>query len=226
MRGSAYAWQAWKLKRQSIGQNRCKDANLFPMKTNLNSGLAEANIRSETQIMNTSPTASAGETFWVVGHRVTIFPVGNEYGYVDVFSPWQTPGPPPHRHRDCSEFFHVLEGLVDFDVGDERLRLGPGESVLVPRNAVHTFKAASESGSRVITTFAPGGFVRWFRDMGVPVDEPNARELTRQRSWSPLPLPSLCPLWLDVWLEQNFGRSKSKFESPRSKAYQFMINDL
>ena len=64
------------------------------MKTNLYSGLAEASYRSETEIMNQRITASAGETFWVVGHRVTILPAGEGYGYVDVFSPWQTPGPP------------------------------------------------------------------------------------------------------------------------------------
>lgn len=148
------------------------------MKTNSYSGLAEAAYRSETQLMDQRIAASAGETFWVVGHRVTILPAGKGYTYVDVFSPARTPGPPPHRHSDCSELFHVLEGRVDFDVGDEHLQLGPGESVLVPRNTVHTFRPASESGSRVITVFAPGGFDRWFRDMGVPVDEPNGRELS------------------------------------------------
>jgi hypothetical protein len=30
----------------------------------------------------------------------------------------------------------------------------------------------------VITVFAPGGFDQWFRDMGVPVDQPNGREPT------------------------------------------------
>jgi quercetin dioxygenase-like cupin family protein len=148
------------------------------MKTNSYSRLAEAGYRSETALMNQRIAPSAGETLWVVGHRVTILPAGEGYGYIDVFSPWQTPGPPPHRHTDCSELFHVLEGRVDFDVGNQRIQAGPGESVLVPRNTVHTFQAASESGSRVITVFAPGGFDRWFRDMGVPVDEPNARELS------------------------------------------------
>jgi mannose-6-phosphate isomerase-like protein (cupin superfamily) len=109
---------------------------------------------------------------------VTLLPVGKGYSYADVFSPGHTPGPPPHRHTDCSEFFHVLEGRVDFDVDGEHLQVGPGESVLVPRNTVHTFRPASKSGSRVITVFAPGGFDHWFRDMGVPVDQPNGRELS------------------------------------------------
>jgi mannose-6-phosphate isomerase-like protein (cupin superfamily) len=146
------------------------------MKTNSFSGLAEANPRSENQLMNQRIVPSAGETCWVVGHRVTILPAGDGYGYIDVFSPGGVAGPPPHRHTDCSELFHILEGRVEFDVDGERLQLGPGESVVVPRDSVHTFWPASESGSRVITVFAPGGFEQWFRDMGVPADEPNARE--------------------------------------------------
>jgi mannose-6-phosphate isomerase-like protein (cupin superfamily) len=148
------------------------------MKQNLNSGLAEAIYRSETQLMNQPIAPSAGETLWVVGHRVTILMAGRDYTYVDVFSPAQTPGPPPHRHADCDEFFHIIDGRVDFEVGQERLQLGPGESVLVPRNTVHTFRPASESGSRVITVFNPGGFDRWFRDMGVSAEEPNGVELS------------------------------------------------
>jgi mannose-6-phosphate isomerase-like protein (cupin superfamily) len=148
------------------------------MKQNSNSRLAEAHYPFETQLMNQRITPSAGQTLWVVGHRVTILTAGKDYTYVDVFSPAHTPGPPPHRHTDCDEFFHIVDGRVDFEVGQERMQLGPGESVLVPRNTVHTFCPASESGSRVITIFNPGGFGRWFRDMGVPADEPNGRELS------------------------------------------------
>lgn len=102
------------------------------MKTNLNSALAEATARSEIHLMDRRIVPSLGETFWVVGHRVTILPAGKGYTYVDVFSPGHTPGPPSHRHTDCSELFQVLEGTVDFDVGDEHLQAGPGESLLVP----------------------------------------------------------------------------------------------
>jgi mannose-6-phosphate isomerase-like protein (cupin superfamily) len=126
--------------------------------------------------MNPRIAASSGDTFWVVGHRVTILPAGKGYTYVDVFSPAHTPGPPPHQHTDCSELFHVLEGRVSFDVGGQNVEAGPGECVLVPPNTVHTFRPVSESGSRVITVFAPGGFDRWFRDMGVPADDPNGRK--------------------------------------------------
>jgi mannose-6-phosphate isomerase-like protein (cupin superfamily) len=148
------------------------------MKENSYSALAELDVCSENQSMNQPIATSRGETLWVVGHRVTILPAGKGYSYADVFSPAHTPAPPPHHHDDCSELFHILEGRVRFDVNELSVEAGPGESVLVPRNAIHTFQPVADSHSRVITIFAPGGFDRWFRDMGVPVDDPNARELS------------------------------------------------
>ena len=42
-------------------------------------------------------------------------------------------GPPLHVHFHQDEWFYVMEGEVLFQVGSERKRLGPGESVLGPR---------------------------------------------------------------------------------------------
>src|SRR5215472_19034779 len=86
-----------------LGDRRATRVGYRPMKSNSYSGLAEANLRSETQPMTQRIIPSAGETYWVVGHRVTILPAGAGYGYIDVFSPGCVTGPPPHRHTDCSE---------------------------------------------------------------------------------------------------------------------------
>jgi len=120
--------------------------------------------------------ATAGDTFWVIGHRVTILHTDPGFTYVDVLSPAKVPGPPPHRHRDCAEFFHVIEGTLEVFVGEERILAGPGESVFVPRNTVHTFFNPGPAEARAITVFNPGGFEHFFRDMGVPVHEASARE--------------------------------------------------
>jgi mannose-6-phosphate isomerase-like protein (cupin superfamily) len=148
------------------------------MKENAFSMLAEQDIRSDNKLMNHSIAPSAGETLWVVGHRVTIIPAGEGYSIVDVFSPAHTPGPPPHRHQDCTELFHVLQGRVRFHLNDSTVEAGVGESILIPRNVIHTFNPACESDYRMITVFAPGGFDCWFRDMGVPAANPNARALS------------------------------------------------
>ena len=42
-------------------------------------------------------------------------------------------GPPLHLHPKQEEWFYVMEGEVAFQVGDQRLHLHAGESVLGPR---------------------------------------------------------------------------------------------
>src|SRR5512144_2859751 len=51
-------------------------------------------------------------------------------------------GPPPHIHAREDETFYVLEGRVDFRLGDERVTAGPGDFVNVPRGRVHNFHNA------------------------------------------------------------------------------------
>ena len=50
-------------------------------------------------------------------------------------------GPPLHLHLMQEEWFYVMEGEVAFQVGDQRLQLRPGESVLAPRGVPHTFSS-------------------------------------------------------------------------------------
>jgi mannose-6-phosphate isomerase-like protein (cupin superfamily) len=126
---------------------------------------------------NAPVSASVGDTFWVLGHKVTILPTGNDYTYVDIVSPGRVPGPPPHRHPDCTELFHLLEGGLRVLVEGQAFELKPGESLLVPRNTVHTFEPL-DCGSRVISVFQPGGFDRFFREMGIRTDLPDARTLS------------------------------------------------
>src|SRR5271167_715275 len=50
-----------------------------------------------------------------------------------------TPGGPPlHLHFQQEEWFYVMAGEVAFQVGDQRLKLKAGESVLAPRRIPHT----------------------------------------------------------------------------------------
>jgi quercetin dioxygenase-like cupin family protein len=42
-------------------------------------------------------------------------------------------GPARHLHYDQEEWFYILEGEFLFEVGADRFRLQPGESLLAPR---------------------------------------------------------------------------------------------
>lgn len=73
-------------------------------------------------------------------------------------------GPPLHLHYEQEEWFYVMEGEVAFQVGDKRLALKPGESVLAPRRIPHTFSSVAAS-SRLLIAFTPAGKMeQYFRD--------------------------------------------------------------
>jgi len=42
-------------------------------------------------------------------------------------------GPPRHLHHEQEEWFYVVDGEYVAEVGEERYRLGPGDSVFAPR---------------------------------------------------------------------------------------------
>jgi mannose-6-phosphate isomerase-like protein (cupin superfamily) len=64
-------------------------------------------------------------------------------------------GPDPHAHDDHIDSFYVLEGEPEFQVGDEKLRLGPGSFVAAPIALVHTFSNPGPNRARLINVHAP-----------------------------------------------------------------------
>jgi mannose-6-phosphate isomerase-like protein (cupin superfamily) len=82
-------------------------------------------------------------------------------------------GPPLHLHTDQEEWFCVVAGEVLFQVGDRRVTLKPGDSILGPRNVPHTFRAVGETPAHMIIAFSPAGRMeQFFRDTAVPNSPP------------------------------------------------------
>lgn len=78
-------------------------------------------------------------------------------------------GPPLHLHLNQEEWFYVMEGEVAFQVGDQRLHLHAGESVLAPRRVPHTFSSVAATPSRMLIAFCPAGKMeQFFRDIEDP----------------------------------------------------------
>jgi len=75
-------------------------------------------------------------------------------------------GPDPHAHDDHVDSFYVLDGEVDFLVGDERLRLGAGSFVAAPIGVVHAFGNHDGQRARLLNIHAPStGFHGRLREM-------------------------------------------------------------
>jgi mannose-6-phosphate isomerase-like protein (cupin superfamily) len=74
-------------------------------------------------------------------------------------------GPPLHLHLNQEEWFYVMDGEVAFQVGEQRLHLRAGDSVLAPRRVPHTFSSVAATPSRMIIAFSPAGKMeQYFRD--------------------------------------------------------------
>jgi mannose-6-phosphate isomerase-like protein (cupin superfamily) len=115
-------------------------------------------------------------TFWVVGQKVSIVAVAENYSVVDTIAPAAVQGPPLHIHKTNSEQFYVLEGELDIITETQRIKLEAGESLIVPQNTPHTFENVTDSDVRLISVYSPPGFEQYFSDMGIAAELPNARE--------------------------------------------------
>jgi mannose-6-phosphate isomerase-like protein (cupin superfamily) len=81
----------------------------------------------------------------------------------------ETGGPALHLHLNQEEWFYVMEGEVIFQVGEQRITLKPGESVLAPRRVPHTFSSVAKGESRMMIAFTPAGKMeQYFRDAADP----------------------------------------------------------
>ena len=71
-------------------------------------------------------------------------------------------GPPMHLHLMQEEWFYVEEGEVLIQVGEKRVHLKAGDSVLAPRNVPHAFTAVGEKPAKMLIAFSPAGKMEQF----------------------------------------------------------------
>lgn len=94
-------------------------------------------------------------------------------GRYDISEWWLEPhtqGPGPHAH-DSDDVFYVVEGTMDFLVGDEWIDAPAGSFVLVPGGTTHAFRNSGDVRAGALNVGAPGGFearmpdiVAWFAE--------------------------------------------------------------
>jgi quercetin dioxygenase-like cupin family protein len=70
----------------------------------------------------------------------------------------------PHTHDDHADSFFVLDGEVEFTVGEDAVRATPGTWLAAPPNARHGFRNGGSDRARVLNLHAPdAGFAGWIR---------------------------------------------------------------
>lgn len=117
--------------------------------------------------------AGEGEARWWLGSLATIVATGADTGgqfcLVEIR---ENEGETPlHVHHREDETFIVLEGEVDFVVGDKHLQARPGTVLFGPRGVPHRY-SVRRGPARMMFLFTPSGF----ENLLLATSEP-AREL-------------------------------------------------
>ena len=71
-------------------------------------------------------------------------------------------GPARHLHYDQDEWFYAVEGEFVVEVGQERLTMKPGDSLLAPRRIPHVWAYVGDAIGRMLIAFMPAGHMEAF----------------------------------------------------------------
>jgi len=71
-------------------------------------------------------------------------------------------GPARHLHYDQEEWFYAVEGEFILEVGQEKFRLKPGDSILAPRKVPHVWAYTGGERGRILIAFMPAGKMESF----------------------------------------------------------------
>lgn len=76
-------------------------------------------------------------------------------------------GPYRHVHPAQDEWLYALEGEFRVEIGDQKLTLKPGDSVLMPRKVPHVWAQIGDTPGKLLIAFTPAGRMEeFFREFG------------------------------------------------------------
>lgn len=71
-----------------------------------------------------------------------------------------------HVHERLEESWYVLDGEVEFRVGEDTFRAVPGACVFVPPRVPHAFANRTETPAKFLLITSPSGHDRYFDELG------------------------------------------------------------
>jgi uncharacterized protein (TIGR03067 family) len=74
-------------------------------------------------------------------------------------------GFPLHIHLQQHETFHIIEGELIMQLGDELVSVKKGEFVFIPKGLLHTYVNVRKEPARVVGNLSPGGFHKFLEEM-------------------------------------------------------------
>jgi DNA-binding transcriptional MerR regulator len=105
-------------------------------------------------------------------------------------------GWPKHLHLKQDEWIYILEGDFEFRIGDKQFRVGPGESIFIPRKTPHVWRCISKKPGRVLDVFQPAGNMEeFFRKLGEPPKDMITKEQGINKTYTEAQVKSLRKLF-------------------------------
>ena len=86
-------------------------------------------------------------------------------------------GAPVHTHRNEDEYSLVLEGTIGIEIGGEAFEATAGDFVVKPRGIPHAFWNPTDTPARLLELIVPGGFERYFAELGQSLGRPGPPDL-------------------------------------------------
>jgi len=78
--------------------------------------------------------------------------------------------PVPHLHEEYEEVFYVLDGEIEYRIGDDWTVATTGSTVCVPRGVVHAFRNVSTFPARHLALHSPGAALAMIEEVGQAQD--------------------------------------------------------
>jgi len=89
-------------------------------------------------------------------------------------------GPPRHFHHEQDEWFYAIQGEFAIEVGEEKFRLKPGDSLFAPRMIPHAWAHISGQPGTLLTIVSPAGtFETFIRDTTRHANLPTPEEIEK-----------------------------------------------
>lgn len=121
--------------------------------------------------ISSPPIAQAGDLrAYQGGHfRVLVAPSQTQeaFALLDLTLP-RGAGLPRHVRAHAGETFHLLQGEITFQVGDETIAARPGQAVVAPRQVPHGFTVVSPE-ARLLVFLPPGKLIEHFLAFSGPL---------------------------------------------------------
>jgi mannose-6-phosphate isomerase-like protein (cupin superfamily) len=98
---------------------------------------------------------------------IFVFPEGDNHSYR---------GAPLHVHHNQDEWLYILAGEFVAEVGGKRMRLKPGDSLLMPMKVAHRWSVAQAPHCGAIHLYSPAGLMETDWAPVARDDDPNNHE--------------------------------------------------